>query len=518
MRQEASRLAIAGGRARHDTSELAYKRAEFAAIRDAALSGLPGISVERSFRNIPQVLVRVDSEEVLQALGARPGVKALHDNAPIKLKLTQTLPFIAQTAVESAGVGGQGTTIGVLDTGVDYLDGAFGCTAPGAPAACRVAAATEVAGAADGSLDDVGHGSNVSGIAVGVAGEARVAVADVFYYDPFDDDWYTNSSLVGLGIDWLIDNRDTYNIAVVNLSLGDDSIYTVHCTTSAFVPSMQMAIDAGIQPVVSSGNTAIYLGSFYDGVANPACVAGVVSVGAVYDQNYGSRTHPPSGLGIYACTDSTTVADQVACFSQTSPFLSLLAPGVDVTAGGEVDYTGTSMAAPHVAGAWAVMRAAMPNASNAAILSALQTGGATVTDTRPEPDRVTRRLRLFDALDSDSDTVLFPLDNCSALANTNQVNADGDACGNRCDGDFDDSSWTSIGDFTTFKACYTRQEPVGAPGGPANDPNCLESDMDGTGAMSIGDFVDFKIEYTSGGGFPGPSGLPSAAPGTACAP
>ncbi len=120
----------------------------------------------------------------------------------------------------------------------------------------------------------------------------------------------------------------------------------------------------------------------------------------------------------------------------------------------------------------------------------------------------------FSGVDTDGDGIDNVLDNCTSASNLNQVDADGDGCGNRCDGDYDNTGLASIGDFTTFKTCFTRT--VGAPGGPATDPTCVESDMDGSGAMSIGDFTDFKIEFTSGGGLPGPSGSPIKAGAPSC--
>ena len=56
------------------------------------------------------------------------------------------------------------------------------------------------------------------------------------------------------------------------------------------------------------------------------------------------------------CSDPTTAADKVACFSNGGSLVTLLAPGAMITAGG---YTmgGTSQATPHVAGAIALLRA-----------------------------------------------------------------------------------------------------------------------------------------------------------------
>ncbi len=92
-------------------------------------------------------------------------------------RLTRS-PFVLQTA--AAGYTGNGHYVAVLDSGVDYQHADFGsCTAPGVPATCRVAGAYEMA-ANDGSLDDDGRGSNVSGIALGVAPGARILNYDVF--------------------------------------------------------------------------------------------------------------------------------------------------------------------------------------------------------------------------------------------------------------------------------------------------------------------------------------------------
>jgi len=211
------------------------------------------------------------------------------------------------------------------------------------------------------------------------------------------------------------------------------------------------------------------------------------------------------------CSDATTGGDKVPCFSQTAGGLSLLAPGVRVAAAGLAQDSGTSFAAPHVAGAWAATRGAMPNLSNTEVLAVLQAGGVPVVDQRVPGGRATPRLKMF-VPDSDTDGVAFPLDNCTSVKNADQVDADGDDCGNHCDGDFDNSGLTVINDFNTFKACFGRT--VGAPGGPTDDPYCYESDMDGSGAVVINDFNLFKAEL---GTASGPSGVSSAQP-PACQP
>jgi hypothetical protein len=69
----------------------------------------------------------------------------------------------------------------------------------------------------------------------------------------------------------------------------------------------------------------------------------------VYDGNIG-------GVGFSICTDATTAADKVTCFSNSASYLTVLAPGAQITAGGSTMF-GTSQATPHIAGAAAVLRA-----------------------------------------------------------------------------------------------------------------------------------------------------------------
>ncbi len=331
---------------------------------DELVTGFPvdSVVVERRFTTIPYVSLRLRNQSALTHLLQVPGVVRIHDNVAHDMHLASSLPFIGQPAAIAAGGGGAGTAVAVLDTGLDYRRAAFGtCASPGA-AGCRVPFVADFA-PDDGALDDNGHGTNVSGIVLGVAPQARVIGLDVFR----GGSAFTSDILAA--IDWVVANRATYNIVAINMSLGGGSSTTT-CAGDAFAAGVASARAAGVLSSISSGNNA-----FTDRIASPACVPAAVSVGAVYDTNMSGS------IGWSPCTDNVLAADRPTCFSNTAPFLSVLAPGAFIEAAG-ITMSGTSQAAPHVAGAFALLAAAFPSDTVDGRVDRLLSTGADVTDPR----------------------------------------------------------------------------------------------------------------------------------------
>jgi subtilisin family serine protease len=384
-----------------DMKKTGYKK-----LRKSFATGIQplGVKVVRTFENFPVVVVHIDEDADVAALERRADVAAVYENLYFSPTLAQSLPQVGQPAAAAQGARGAGTTVAVLDSGVDFTLPAFGsCTAPGQPATCRVRAAGEFA-FDDGALDDDGHGTNVAGIVLGMAPAARILALDVF--DGTFGRQMTNVVGLAAAIDFVIATKFQFNTVAMNLSLGTEGIGSPGRCISPVDPLFAEAQAIGIMPIVAAGN---------DGNPNrtsiPACSPFAVSVGAV------------------------TTANAVAGFSNSSRSLDLLAPGTEITAAG-ITMQGTSQATPHVAGAWAVMRAARPGLSLSQTLQALKDTGPAVIDARQ--GRVVPRIRIDAAINWQPRFVLpVSLENLGDLAGIEidwvncqaQELADGLACG-----------------------------------------------------------------------------------------
>jgi uncharacterized repeat protein (TIGR01451 family) len=358
-RREARRLPF------EDDAILAVRAQRYRARKDALAPLLSGADVEllRDYSQLPMLALRLRSAAALERLAAHPDVLEIHEDRRYFPQLAQSLPLIGQPAVAAAGLQGSGTTVAVIDTAVDYANAVFGCTAPGTPAGCKVAATVSFA-TNKPPADDLSHGTNVAAIVVGVAPGARVASLNVF------DNGATSASWIISAINWAISNRSAYNIVAINMSLGDNSNNASPCTSDPLDTPIQNALAAGLLSVAASGNN-----SYTNGISSPACIPDVISVGAVYDSNIGSVSWS-SG-----CTDATTAADQITCFTNSGSLLTMLAPGAWITAAGIIE-AGTSQASPHVAGAVAVDRAAFPGDSLSATRSRVISSNVQLTDPR----------------------------------------------------------------------------------------------------------------------------------------
>src|SRR5690606_7458704 len=158
----------------------------------------------------------------------------------------------------------------------------------------------------------------------------------------------------------------------------------------------------GVFVAAAAGNGYSTYGS-QQGLGFPATSNYTVSVGAVWDANYGAVNFASGAR------DYSTAADRITSFSQRSSQLDILAPGAFLTnaamGGGWARMAGTSMAAPVVAAASALIHQALDAkglghlATQSFILDVMQDTGVTIVDGDNEQDNVTNSWLSFKRLD-----------------------------------------------------------------------------------------------------------------------
>lgn len=323
------------------------------------LSGCRG-HVLKELPLVHGLLVLVDEDEAadVQSLASsRSGVLRVDDDIDIDMvvevghlawgpKFVENTPWgISRINLKGVDRTGKGVKIGVLDTGLDSAHPDIGRNVKGA---------INAIGGAASARDDNGHGTHVSGTiaalrnGVGVVGVAPDA--SVYSVKVLDNRGSGKLSSLAQGMEWCIEQQ----IKVVNLSLSASR------DNQTFRDVVQSARKAGITMVCAAGNS----GPSANTVGYPAKYIETIAVAAINDK------------------------DAVADFSSRGREVAVSAPGVEILStwpGRRYrKSTGTSMAAPHVTGAVALLLEADPALTPSEIKSILQSTSTPLSGAGPD--------------------------------------------------------------------------------------------------------------------------------------
>ena len=373
----------------------AQEQASLKSVQDAVIANVfnrrsamaSGASAEddarvRRYETIPYLSMVVTPAE-LERLIADGRVTTIQEDVPVPPTLFQSVPLIQAKDAHRAGFKGNGMAVAVLDTGVDIKhptfakriasEACFSSTVPGqSKSVCPkgVQQSTKRRSGRNCKTNVFGcdHGTHVASIAVsgggglkGVAPKGRLIAVQVF--SRFDSQADCGSAPAPCvlsfnsdqlsGLERVYKLRKKLDIASINMSLGGGQFFApCDGDNPAFTKMVKKLRKAGIATVIASGNNG------FDGsISSPACVSAAVAVG------------------------STTKEDAVSSFSNHSQLVDLLAPGSFILAavpGGTGTKSGTSMATPHVAGAFAVLKQSMPSADVKEIEKVLKATGLLV--------------------------------------------------------------------------------------------------------------------------------------------
>ena len=333
------------------------------------------ISVTRRYENFPVLAMEMDRAALRAAKAYRGGVEVF-DDPVLEPLLDESASLVGAPQAWSRGYAGRGLAVAVIDDGADtrhpflagrtVFEACFSDVCPNGR--------TEMIG--PGAAFPAGsHGTHVAGIVLGgavgeelagVGPDLRLVIINVANRNR--GGMSGRNILAALDVVITIARRYPGIIGAVNMSLGASREERGVCPSRVWDLASRLFREVGVPVVVASGND-----SEEDRAAPvgfPACVEGFVSVGAV------------------------TKSGEVASFSNSGPTLDLLAPGVDIRSsvvrggGGERlergfdSWPGTSMAAPHVAAAFAILKQASPERSVDELLRVLESTGPEVPDLR----------------------------------------------------------------------------------------------------------------------------------------
>jgi hypothetical protein len=313
--------------------------------RKYVMQNLKEYNITYVANSLPAVSATVNRED-LNKLMSLPFISNIKIRQRFVLTLQNSTNIVNATTAwplksQDLNLTGKDETVCVIDSGVNYSHSGLGscdrdwfldgnCT----KIIGGYAFYNNVTDDKNDVMGDSNHGTHVAGIVAangsrkGVAPEAKIVAIKACGPGVSCDE----NAMID-GINWCVGNASTYNISVISMSIGTEApnLYDVFCDSSypGLSSAINSAIEKNISVVISTGN---------DGnethISSPGCVQNATPVAA------------------------TDKSDNAASYNRNNLTL-LMAPGTNINStvlsGSHGPLSGTSMAAPHVSAAIAIM-------------------------------------------------------------------------------------------------------------------------------------------------------------------
>lgn len=394
---EVVRDAVAEGR---DVRAIVRFEDDAARLRGAEIVASRGGRIRSAHNDVTALTVDIDASTA-SALSSESGtltisVDATVRSAGVATSLKSARASGAKAARTAFNLAGRGVAVAVIDSGVQpHAD---------LPAS-RIRKFVDFVNGRSVPYDDFGHGTHVAGILagngyssaslddpyVGAAPEVNVVALKVL-----DSQGAGKTSNVIAAFEWIARNHTTYNIRVVNVSLGHP-VYEP-ASTDPLVRAAENLVERGIIVVASAGNLGVDPvdgQAGHGGITSPANGSRIIAVGAVDDRGTKSRSDDvvadyssrgPTRFDLVVKPDLVASGHRVPSLSSPYGFLYRNYPALHHSVAAEsvpsyMILSGTSMAAPVVSGTAALMLEANPSLSVGAIRAVLEFSAQRLTNT-----------------------------------------------------------------------------------------------------------------------------------------
>lgn len=334
-------------------------------------------TITHTFEKIPSLRVNLTNISDLELLAAHPSVERIDMDAWGQGSLETSRQSVGANSLFAKGIigktNGKRVKVAIIDTGINtfhrsFIDEQGNSRIVDQACFCSTDFDNDICCPDDDNLsdnvpgkwveDDIGHGSHVAGI-IGSNGRGSprgvAPGVDFVIVRVMNNNRFNGTGDIIKAINWVADNHK--DVASVNMSLGTSARFSGYCDADEeSMPSWNRDLRDSVDRIRKNGGiVTVSTGNSSDNnIESPACLSNTIAVGNVSDR-YDDEVTPWYSSNRGVALDIFAPGTQIesassAVFDENNAVIR------DMSTDSTRFMTGTSMAAPHVAGAIALLR------------------------------------------------------------------------------------------------------------------------------------------------------------------